>query len=37
MHLENLLKTSTKNVAQEIVVCLIPLQKSFGILVEIDK
>jgi small nuclear ribonucleoprotein (snRNP)-like protein len=35
--LENLLKTSTKTVAQEIVVCLISNAKEGGILVNIDQ
>ena len=34
--LENLLKTSTKNVAQEVVNCLIPFTKGTGVLVEMD-
>eukprot|EP00347_Sterkiella_histriomuscorum_P021171 403334979 len=41
IQLENLLKTSTKNVAQEIVMCLIPnsigLNQPCGILVEMDQ
>jgi hypothetical protein len=34
--LENLLKTSTKNLAQEVVTCLMPYNKGLGVLLEMD-
>jgi hypothetical protein len=35
--LEDLLRTSTKNVAQEVVSSLIPPQGGFGVLADIDR
>lgn len=37
IQLEDLLRTSTKNVAQEVVSSLIPSQGGFGVLAEIDR
>ena len=37
MQLEDLLRTSTKNVAQEVVSSLIPPHGGYGVLADIDK
>ena len=37
IQLEDLLRTSTKNVAQEVVSSLIPANGGFGVLADIDK